>query len=236
VKTGLIVALDVSSADTALEIVAQLEGLVSRYKVGKELFVAEGPGIVRELRERNVDVFLDLKFHDIPTTVARACREAAKLGVRWMTLHATGGSDMMRAARDALRRAVPGELEGPRLLAVTVLTSLDDTALREIGVDHTATGQVLHLARLAKASGMDGVVASVHEASMIREELGDGFLIVTPGVRMQADSSNDQKRAATPRDAASAGADYVVIGRSITASADPRQAAQRALDELTRRI
>jgi orotidine-5'-phosphate decarboxylase len=229
-NTDIIVALDFPNADAALRLVDQLGGAVRNYKVGKELFVAEGPSVVRRIRERGFEVFLDLKFHDIPNTVSRACLETARLGARWCTLHASGGSDMMRAASDAVRTAKEGQR--PYLLAVTVLTSLDDAALKEIGVDHTTAGQVLHLARLAKKSGMDGVVASVQEAQLIREELGPGFLIVTPGVRPASDKANDQKRVATPREAARAGADYIVVGRPITAAANPREAALAIRGEL----
>jgi orotidine-5'-phosphate decarboxylase len=229
-NTDIIVALDFPNAGAALKLVDQLGGVVRNYKIGKELFVAEGPSVVRQIRERGFDVFLDLKFHDIPNTVSRACLEAARLDVRWCTLHASGGSDMMRAASDAVRSSKEGRR--PYLLAVTVLTSLDDGALKEIGVDHTAAGQVLHLARLAKKSGMDGVVASVQEAQMIREELGAGFLIVTPGVRPASDTANDQKRTATPREAAQAGADYIVVGRPIAAASNPREAALRIRAEL----
>lgn len=232
-KTELIVALDVPDARTGLGLTQQLNGLVTNYKIGKELFVAEGPAIVRALREKGLEVFLDLKFHDIPNTVARACRESVKLGVRWLTLHASGGSEMMQAASDSVREESKSDDQRPRLLAVTVLTSLDDAALKEIGVDHTVAGQVLHLARLAKASGMDGVVASVSEAGLIREELGPDFLIVTPGVRPAWAQANDQKRTATPADATKAGANYIVVGRPITADPNPRQAAERVLQELT---
>ncbi len=210
----------------------RLGGVVRHCKVGKELFVAEGPSVVRELRRRGLEVFLDLKFHDIPNTVARACGAAAKLGVHLATLHASGGSDMMRAAVESVRDAARATEGRTRLLAVTVLTSMDDVGLKEIGVDHTAAGQVLHLARLARASGMDGVVASVNEAEMIRRELGPGFLIVAPGIRPASEAVQDQKRTATPREAVQAGADYIVVGRPITAAPDPRQAAERVIGEL----
>jgi len=226
--TDLIVALDFSTAEAAMKLVDRLDGSVRNFKVGKELFVAEGPAVIRQLRTKGFEVFLDLKFHDIPNTVARACAEAAKLGARWCTLHASGGTDMMRAARDSIASISPR----PLLLAVTVLTSLDDAGLKEIGVDHTAAGQVLHLARLAKASGMDGVVASVNEAQMIREEIGGQFLIVTPGVRSAAGQADDQRRTATPREAAKAGADFIVVGRPITGAPDPRTAAEKIRQEL----
>ncbi len=232
VKPELILALDFPTAGEALSLVEQLDGLLAYCKVGKELFVAEGPSVVHALRERGWGVFLDLKFHDIPNTVAKACAATVRLGVSLVTIHASGGSEMMRAAAQAVRNAGKPDSPRPRLLAVTVLTSLDDTALKEIGVDHTAAGQVLHLARLAKRNGMDGVVASVNEARFIRDELGPEFLIVTPGIRPKADAAQDQKRVSTPREAAQAGANYVVVGRPITASPDPRGAAQRVLEEL----
>lgn len=228
-KTGLFVALDFPSAAPALALLSALRGLGMHFKVGKELFVAEGPSIVRALREQGNEVFLDLKFHDIPNTVSRAVTASAALGVKWITIHASGGSEMIRAAREAAEQAGPTR---PRILAVTVLTSLDDFALKEIGVDHTAAGQVLHLARLSQASGADGVVASVQEAQSIREETGGDFLIVTPGVRPATDRANDQKRVATPREAVEAGANYIVVGRPITAAPDPRAAAERVLADL----
>lgn len=232
VKTELIVALDLPSAQAALDLVRQLDELAQNYKVGKELFVAEGPAVVRALRERGANVFVDLKFHDIPNTVARASAAVAKLGARWFTVHASGGSEMIRAAREAVSRVAKSEEARPRLLAVTVLTSLDDMGLKEIGVDHTATGQALHLSRLAKASGADGVIASVNEAQLIREEIGNDFLIVTPGIRPAATRPQDQKRTATPRQAVQAGATHIVVGRPITAAADPRAAAQAVIEEL----
>ena len=233
-KTELIVALDFPNAQAALNLAQQLNGIVRHCKVGKELFVAEGPAVVRSLREMGMNVFLDLKFHDIPNTVAKACELAVNLGVHLLTVHASGGSEMMRAASDAVRAATKSQSERPRLLGVTVLTSMDDNSLKEIGVDHTATGQVLHLARLARANGLDGVVASVHEAQLIREECGPDFLIVTPGIRPASDQAQDQKRTATPRQAVEGGANYVVVGRPITASTDPRKASQRVLEELGR--
>jgi orotidine-5'-phosphate decarboxylase len=232
VKTELIVALDFPNAQAALNLARQLNGVVCHCKVGKELFVAEGPAVVRALRERGMNVFLDLKFHDIPNTVARACESAAKLNVHLLTIHASGGSEMMRAASEAMRTAAKSTSDRPKMLGVTVLTSMDDASLKEIGVDHTAAGQVLHLARLAQASGLDGVVASVNEAQMIRDECGADFLIVTPGIRPASDSAQDQKRTATPRQAVEAGANYIVVGRPITANPDPEKAARRILDEL----
>jgi orotidine-5'-phosphate decarboxylase len=198
------------------------------YKVGKQLFTAEGPALVRELSASG-RVFLDLKFHDIPNTVAGAVREAAKLGVHMLTVHASGGAAMLRAAVAAAHETSPG----PQVLAVTVLTSLSDQDLQEIGVSGRVQEQVLRLASLARAQGCDGVVASAREAADLRRELGSDFAIVTPGVRPAGSPVGDQARVLTPAQAFQAGASHIVVGRPITEAADPAAAARAILNEIT---
>jgi orotidine-5'-phosphate decarboxylase len=186
-------------------------------KVGKELFVAAGPAVVARLQERGFEVFLDLKFHDIPNTVAGACRCAARLGVWMLNVHASGGEAMMRAAREA----VDSVSRPPLLIGVTILTSLGDGDLGQIGFSGSAMDNVLRLARLARASGLDGVVCSAQEALAIREAAGADFVLVTPGIRLPEGDKGDQSRVVTPVDAVRRGANYLVIGRSITHSKDP---------------
>lgn len=213
----VIVALDFADADTALAMAARLDPALCRVKVGKELFVAAGPAVVERLQARGFEVFLDLKFHDIPNTVAGACRAAARLGVWMLNVHASGGVAMMRAAREAV-----GSLPKPPLLiGVTVLTSLSDAELGEIGFAGSAAENVARLARLAAASGLDGVVCSAAEAAMLRASLGAGFVTVTPGIRLPSDAKGDQSRVVTPEDAVRQGAHYLVIGRPVTQSPDP---------------
>jgi orotidine-5'-phosphate decarboxylase len=213
----VIVALDYPQAQAALDLAARLDPALCRVKVGKELFVSSGPAVVERLQERGFEVFLDLKFHDIPNTVAGACRAAARLGV-WMTnVHASGGSAMMRAAREA----VAGFARPPLLIGVTVLTSLGDAELGEIGFAGSAAEGVGRLARLAGACGMDGVVCSAEEASMLRSALGERFVTVTPGIRLPGGDKGDQSRVVTPVDAVRRGAHYLVIGRPVTQAADP---------------
>jgi orotidine-5'-phosphate decarboxylase len=226
-RDRLIVALDVTSAPEARRIASLLRGYAGIYKVGKQLFTAEGPGLVRELSASG-RVFLDLKFHDIPHTVAAAVREAAKLGVHMLTVHASGGTAMLRAAVAAARETSPA----PQILAVTVLTSLNDSDLQEIGVSGRVLDQVLRLASLARAQGCDGVVASAREAAELRRELGSGFSIVTPGVRPAGSPVGDQARVVTPAQAFQAGASHIVVGRPITEAADPATTAQAILDEI----
>ncbi len=218
----LIVALDYPEAAPALALAARLRPALCRLKVGKELFVAAGPGLVEELVGRGFQVFLDLKFHDIPHTVAQACKAAAGLGVWMLNVHASGGLAMMQAAREALE----GLPRRPRLIAVTVLTSLDRQELAQIGLDIAPEDQVLRLARLARRAGLDGVVCSAREAGLLRGELGPGFLLVTPGIRPVGSRSDDQRRILTPIQALQAGADYLVVGRPITGAADPVAALQ----------
>jgi orotidine-5'-phosphate decarboxylase len=224
----VIVALDYPDAAAALAAAARLDPALCRVKVGKELFVAAGPAIVAQLHERGFEVFLDLKFHDIPNTVAGACRAAARLGVWMLNVHASGGSAMMRAAREAVA-AFP---RPPLLIGVTVLTSLSDAELGEIGLSGGAAANVGRLARLAAASGLDGVVCSAEEATMLREALGPGFVTVTPGIRLAGDAKGDQSRVVTPEEAVRRGAHYLVIGRPVTQAADPAATLQAIVRSL----
>jgi len=229
-RDRLIVALDVASASQARHVVQSLGDQAHTYKVGKQLFTAEGPQLVRELVASGRNVFLDLKFHDIPNTTAAAVRSAAELGVSMLTVHASGGSKMLRAAADAAAQS-PGR---PLVLAVTVLTSLSDAGLQEVGVSGSVLSQVLRLGSLARIAGCGGVVASAQEARELRRELGEGFVIVTPGVRPAGLAADDQARVVTPGEAIAAGANYVVVGRPILEAADPAQAAGRIVAEIER--
>jgi orotidine-5'-phosphate decarboxylase len=225
-RERLIVALDVPTAEEAWSLVDRLAGAVGMFKVGSQLFTAAGPDFVRELVARGEHVFLDLKFHDIPNTVASAIASAGQLGVSLVDVHGLGGSAMMAAAAGALPAL------GCRLLAITVLTSHDDASLGEIGVPGALTDSVERLARLAKDAGVDGVVASPHEVAIIRAACGPDFLIVTPGIRPAGAAVGDQARPATPRAARAAGADYLVVGRPITQAPDPRAAAEAIAGEM----
>jgi orotidine-5'-phosphate decarboxylase len=213
----VIVALDFASADAALAMARRLDPSSCRVKVGKELFATGGPLLVTRLRAMGFDVFVDLKFHDIPNTVAAACRAAAADGAWMLDVHASGGRRMMEAAREALEPFS----QRPLLVAVTVLTSMAAADLAEVGVGDDPEAQVLRLARLARDSGMDGVVCSPREARLLREHCGPGFVLVTPGVRPLQAAADDQARIATPADAIAAGAHYLVVGRPITQAADP---------------
>jgi orotidine-5'-phosphate decarboxylase len=213
----IVVALDFPDAQGALAAAARLDPRLCRVKVGKELFVAAGPSVVEHLHERGFEVFLDLKFHDIPNTVAGACRSAARLGVWMLNVHASGGEAMLRAARDA----VDGLTKPPLLVAVTILTSLDDAALARIGFTGTVREHVESLARLTRECGLDGVVCSAQEAPWVRAAAGSSFMLVTPGIRLATDERGDQTRAVTPPEAIELGADYLVIGRPITRASDP---------------
>lgn len=222
--TRIIVALDFSDVERTRAFVERVDPRSCRLKVGKELFTAAGPALVEDLVGRGFGVFLDLKYHDIPNTVAAACRAAANMGVWMINVHASGGSRMMSAAREALAQfASP-----PLLIAVTVLTSLDDAELQEIGYQGDAAANVMRLARLAAKSGLDGVVCSAREVSMLRQSLPGDFCLVTPGIRPQGTSADDQRRVMTPREAIAAGSDYLVIGRPVTGADDP----QRVLREI----
>jgi orotidine-5'-phosphate decarboxylase len=213
----VIVALDYAGAAAALAFADRLQPGQCGLKIGKELFTAAGPALVETLVARGFPVFLDLKYHDIPTTVASACRAAAALGVWMLNVHALGGSAMMRAARDAVASFAPR----PKLVAVTLLTSMGGAELDEIGIGGGAPDAVLRLARLGQACGLDGVVASAQEAAALRRECGAGFSLVTPGIRPADSARDDQQRVATPRAAIASGANYLVIGRPITRAADP---------------
>jgi orotidine-5'-phosphate decarboxylase len=221
----VIVALDFPDVLSAFGLAAKLDPDVCAVKIGKELHTVADSGLVRELVGRGFRVFLDLKFHDIPNTVAQACAAATRLGVWMMDVHAAGGSAMLTAARDAVARTAAEEGRArPLLVAITVLTSLNAADLSETGVAGTPEAQVLRLARLAQASGLDGVVCSAHEAATLRSACGRGFKLVTPGIRPAGTAAHDQARVMTPEAAIAAGADYLVIGRAITAAADPVQA------------
>jgi orotidine-5'-phosphate decarboxylase len=220
-RDRLIVALDVASEGQARELVATLGDAVGFYKVGKELFTAIGPEFVRELVKGGKRVFLDLKFHDIPNTVAGAVRSASELGVSLLTVHASGGSKMLKAAADAAAQSVAR----PTVLAVTVLTSMGTDDLGEIGVAGAVEKQVERLAGLALSAGCGGLVASALEARRLREAFGKEFTLVTPGIRPAGGDVGDQARVVTPANAIEAGASYLVVGRPITASPDPRKAA-----------
>jgi len=213
----VIVALDFPAEKQALDLVDQLEPGLCRLKVGKEMFTRLGPGFVEQLVSRGYDVFLDLKYHDIPNTVAAACDAAADLGVWMMNLHASGGRRMMETARERLAN----KQHRPMLIAVTILTSLAEDELLEIGYSGTPQANVLRLARLAEESGMDGVVCSPMEAAAIRSQASNEFALVTPGVRPASASLDDQRRVMTPGDAITAGSTYLVVGRPITGAQHP---------------
>lgn len=216
----VIVALDFDNATGALELAQRLDPALCRLKVGKELFTVAGPALVQKLVEQRFEVFLDLKFHDIPSTVAQACKAAARLGVWMVNVHALGGRKMMSAAREALE----GLPDRPKLIAVTVLTSMGQSDLAELGLGGEPQDSVLRLAKLAQESGLDGVVCSAREAAPLRALLGKDFCLVTPGIRPTSASLDDQIRVATPAQALRDGANYLVIGRPITQAADPLQA------------
>jgi orotidine-5'-phosphate decarboxylase len=230
----LIVALDVDTADEAVALADRLRGAVGAMKIGSRLFTSEGPSIVRRLVERGDRVFLDLKYHDIPNTVAGAVAAAARLGVWMVNVHASGGLDMMRAAREAADDASSSAgLERPLVIAVTVLTSLDQPALERVGVARPMIDQVDRLAALAHEAELDGVVASPQETARLRRNRGASFVIVTPGIRgPSAAGTDDQARTLTPAGAMAAGASYLVVGRPIIAAENPRGAAERIADEL----
>ncbi|MGZ4814013.1 MAG: orotidine-5'-phosphate decarboxylase [Terriglobales bacterium] len=227
-KDRLIIALDVSKASEAQKIVSEIGDTASTYKVGNQLFTAEGPRIVRDLVASGRKVFLDLKFHDIPNTVAGAVKSAAELGVSMLTIHASGGSKMLKAAAEASAQSS----SKPLILAVTVLTSLADEDLQELGLPVGVADQVLRLAGIARNAGIGGIVASAHEAQSLRRNLGTGFAIVTPGVRPAGADAGDQARVVTPSAAIVAGATHIVVGRPITGDPHPAEAAKRMLDEL----
>ncbi|HEV2803174.1 MAG TPA: orotidine-5'-phosphate decarboxylase [Pyrinomonadaceae bacterium] len=234
----LIIALDVETAGEARRLFSLLGAQAGMFKIGSQLFTAAGPEFVRELVNGGARVFLDLKFHDIPNTVAGACREAVRLGVSLFNVHAAGGGEMMRRAADTVAETAAREnLPRPALIAVTVLTSADESVLAETGVAAAAglEEQVKRLAQLAAASGMDGVVASPHEIAVVRRSVArENFLIVTPGVRPSTAAHDDQRRVLTPAEAVRAGADYIVVGRAILSAPDPLRAAQEIVAEMER--
>jgi orotidine-5'-phosphate decarboxylase len=233
VRKRLIFALDVDSFAEAEKWVKLLHGKVGIFKVGKQLFTKCGPEVVSMVRSEGGEVFLDLKYHDIPNTVAMAGVEATRLGVRMFNVHALGGREMMEQTVAAVDKLYPrGHADRPLLLAVTILTSSTDQTLREIGIERPVAEMVPRLAALAQQSGFDGVVASPKEVQLIRAACGPDFAIVTPGVRPIFASQDDQKRVTTPADAIAAGADYLVIGRPISAAADPSSAAELILQEM----
>lgn len=225
----VIVALDYSDAGSALALTSRLSPDLCRLKVGKELFTAAGPALVENLVQRGFDIFLDLKYHDIPATVAQACRAAAALGVWMLNVHALGGGGMMRAAREAL-----GADRRPHLIAVTVLTSHAQSDLDEVGIQGSPQSAARRLAALARACGLDGVVCSAQEAPALRAEQGPAFLLVTPGIRMAGDAGDDQKRITTPRAAVESGASYLVVGRPVTRASDPLAALSAINREIER--
>jgi orotidine-5'-phosphate decarboxylase len=232
IREHLIVALDLPDADSALAAVSELRGAVDYIKVGKQLFTAEGPELIRKLNDLGFKIFLDLKFHDIPNTVASAGIEAAKLGVEMFNLHVTGGSEMMKTTVGRVKEYCGGaEVKAPLILGVTVLTSLNDEDMKQLGYHDDVKGQVRRFARMAKEAGLDGVVASAKEISLIREECSSGFKIVTPGIRPKWAAVDDQKRVITPRDAISGGADYIVVGRPVMKADDRKKAVNRLLED-----
>jgi orotidine-5'-phosphate decarboxylase len=235
VDNKLIVALDVETPLRARELFSALRDVVGMFKIGSQLFTAAGPDFVREIVAAGSRVFLDLKFHDIPNTVAAASREAARLGVSIFNVHAAGGSEMMKRTAEAVTEVSEREaLSRPVVIAVTVLTSADAATLAEVGVEFNPQEQVLKLARLAESCGIDGVVASPQEVALLRSAIErESFVLVTPGVRPAGASAHDQKRVMTPAEAVRAGADYLVVGRAILEAADPEAAAQKILEEMS---
>ena len=234
----LVVALDVESGARALELAGALKGAAGGVKIGSRLFTLEGPGLVRELVSRGSRVFLDLKFHDIPNTVAQAVEAGVQTGAWMIDVHASGGTAMMQAAAKAAKdAAAKAGTQPPLLIAITVLTSMDDGALRETGVERALLPQVSALARLAQGAGLDGVVCSPHEIAAIRSACGSEFTVVTPGIRGAAAGTekNDQMRTMGPGEAVRAGASYIVVGRPIIAAPNPKEAAEKIVAELTSR-
>lgn len=234
-KDKLIIALDVETPARAIELVRDLHEVAGMFKVGSQLFTATGPQIIRDIIALGAKVFLDLKFHDIPHQVAGAARSAAELGVSLFTIHASGGSEMMRRAVESVAEAGQRNGERAKVLAISVLTSIDATILSQIGITTSPEESVLRLVSLAESSGVDGVVASPQEVCTIRKAVPNAnFLIVTPGIRPEATESGDQRRVATPAAAIAAGASYLVVGRPITGAADPLAAALEIVADIER--
>lgn len=233
-KDRIIFALDVDHFTEAQHWVSLLKDHVGLFKVGKQLFTHAGPKVIDMIRQKNQQVFLDLKFHDIPTTVAKAGEEATKLNVTMFNLHALGGFEMMRKTVEATRAAAKGlGIPKPIILAVTILTSMDEETLKEVGVQGPLLQEVGRLALLAKKAEVDGVVASPKEIEVIRQQCGKKFLLVTPGIRLPSDKKDDQKRTLSPGEAISAGADYLVIGRPIKEAKDPIEAVERIVEDIS---
>lgn len=232
-RERLIVALDVDNLAQATELVHQLAGEVGMFKIGKQLFTHAGPQAVRQIQELGGEIFLDLKFHDIPNTVAKAAIEATRLGVKMFNVHASGSLEMMRTTVKEVKRVCRQQkLRKPIMLAVTVLTSLNQDDLERVGVERKVADQVVRLALLTKEAGMDGVVASPHEVADIREACGRRFVIVTPGIRPSDGNRNDQQRVMTPQEAIRGGVDYVVVGRPIIEAKDPVAAARAIVADM----
>ncbi|MCM8760604.1 MAG: orotidine-5'-phosphate decarboxylase [Candidatus Omnitrophica bacterium] len=232
-KNRLIVALDVDTQKKALDLCDKLKGEVVAVKIGSELFSSCGPSVVEAVIKNGVKVFLDLKFHDIPNTVSKAVLSATRLGVFMVNVHALGGYEMMKKASESVMiEAQRMKIEKPKLIAVTILTSMDEKALKKVGIDDNINREVLRLAVLAKDAGLDGVVASPKETALIRQKLGKDFIIVTPGVRPTWTEAQDQKRIATPADAIRDGASFIVVGRPVIEAPDPAGAARRILKEI----
>lgn len=227
-RSPIIIALDYPYLDNALELVDQLDPAQCRVKIGKELFTREGPAVIKAMHDRDFQVFLDLKFHDIPNTVAKACAVAADLGVWMLNVHASGGLKMMEDAQRAIEQAGSGS----RLIAVTVLTSMDASEFKTIGWDGSAEDQVKRLASLAQTAGLSGVVCSAQEAPLLRQQCSSGFLLVAPGIRPADAAKDDQKRTATPAEALALGVNYMVVGRPITQATHPA----RALGEMLKSV
>ena len=233
-KDRLIIALDVETADEARRVVTETAPFAGAFKIGLQLFVSEGPRFVNDLCNAGHKIFLDLKFHDIPNTVAKAGVEAARLGVWMFNIHALGGNEMMRRCVSEVGNfCQSANISQPKIIAVTVLTSSSDDTLREIGIEAAADDEVIRLARLAKAAGLDGVVASARETELIRQSRRNKFLIVTPGIRPSDASNDDQRRVMTPADAVQAGSDHLVVGRPITSATDMSAAAEKILNEIS---
>jgi orotidine-5'-phosphate decarboxylase len=234
-RERLIVALDVDDLAAAKTAIKSLAGQVGMFKIGKQLFTHAGPQAVKLIHDLGGEVFLDLKFHDIPTTVAKAAIAATRLGVKMFNVHASGSLEMMRlTVREVNRVCRQESLRRPILLAVTVLTSLNESDLKQLGIAGEVGDQVVRLARLSQEAGMDGVVAAPHEVADIRAACGRGFMIVTPGIRPEKTSHDDQKRVMTPADAVRAGVDYIVVGRPIMEAKEPARAAREIIDEMER--
>ena len=225
----IIVPLDFNTAEQALGLVEKLQPDLCRLKIGKELFTKAGPVLVEKLIAKGFDIFLDLKFHDIPTTVAKACAVAADLGVWMLNVHASGGTEMMSLAREEIEK----KSHHPLLIGVTILTSMNQQALKELGIQCSVEEQVMRLAQLASDAGLDGVVCSAHEVKILRDNLGEKFKLVTPGIRPGGSNKDDQKRVMTPGQAINAGSDYLVIGRPITQAEDPAQALKDISEEIS---